>query len=176
LVVAPLVILDVVGFRGAVAEWMDEDTPAPRGALGLAAAVEQLDLATVVETSQALSGELVLERLIETLLVSAVELAGVDRGLLIFVQGNELRVEAEATMAGERSSEARLAETSAQRSASVKLPRSVWSSQSARATGQRRNVPRPITRTFPSKGASRSTKMGARFSSRFLAGFLLPPS
>ena len=94
-------ILDVVGFRGAVAEWMDEDTPAPRGAPGTAAPAEQLDLATVVETSQALSGELVLERLIEKLLVSAVELAGVDRALLIFVRGDELRVEAEATMAGE---------------------------------------------------------------------------
>src|SRR5882724_1869440 len=76
--------------------------PALRGAPGIAAPVEQLDLATVVEASQALSGELVLDRLIEKLLVSAVELAGVDRGLLIFMRGNEPRVEAEATMAGER--------------------------------------------------------------------------
>ena len=61
---------------------------------------EQLDLASV-KASQALSGELVLERLIERLMVTAVELAGADKGLLI-LHGDEPRVEAEAIVDHER--------------------------------------------------------------------------
>jgi len=68
----------------------------------IAAPVEQLDLATVVQASQLLSGEIVLERLIERLTVSAVEHAGADRGLLFLVGGDEPRVEAEAIMGRER--------------------------------------------------------------------------
>ena len=45
--------------------------------------VEQLDLGTVIKASHAVSGEIVLEKLIETLLVIAVEHAGAERGLLI---------------------------------------------------------------------------------------------
>src|SRR5712664_845604 len=61
---------------------------------------ERLDLASV-KASQALSGELVLERLIERLMVTAVELAGADKGLLI-LHGDEPRVEAEAIVDHER--------------------------------------------------------------------------
>jgi len=56
-----------------------------------------LDLATVVKMSQAVSEEIVLDRLIERLLVIAVQHAGAVRGLLVRPQGNELRIEAEAT-------------------------------------------------------------------------------
>jgi predicted ATPase/signal transduction histidine kinase len=58
--------------------------------------VEQLDLGTVIKASHAVSGEIVLERLIETLLVIAIEHAGAERGLLILPHGEEYRVEAEA--------------------------------------------------------------------------------
>jgi hypothetical protein len=60
--------------------------------------VEHLDLATVVKTSQAVSGEIVLEKLIQTLMVLALEHAGAERGLLILPRGDELQVEAEATI------------------------------------------------------------------------------
>ncbi len=59
--------------------------------------VVQLDVETVVKASQAISGEMVLRRLIENLLRIAVESAGAERGLLILLQGGELRIEAEAT-------------------------------------------------------------------------------
>ena len=58
--------------------------------------VEQLDLGTVIKASHAVSGEIVLEKLIETLLVIAVEHAGAERGLLILPHGEEHRIEAEA--------------------------------------------------------------------------------
>jgi PAS domain S-box-containing protein len=61
------------------------------------APVEHLDLATVLKVSQAVSGEIVLEKLIEMLMTTALEHGGAERGLLILVQGDNLRIEAEAT-------------------------------------------------------------------------------
>jgi predicted ATPase/signal transduction histidine kinase len=58
--------------------------------------VEQLDLGTVMKVSQAVSGEIVLEKLIETLMRIAIEHAGAERGLLLLHQREELRIEAEA--------------------------------------------------------------------------------
>jgi len=58
--------------------------------------VEQLDLGTVMKASQAVAGEIVLEKLIETLMMIAVEHAGAERGLLILPHGEELRIAAEA--------------------------------------------------------------------------------
>ena len=49
--------------------------------------VEQLDLATVIKVSQAVSGEIVLEKLIDTLMRTALEQAGAERALLILVRG-----------------------------------------------------------------------------------------
>ena len=69
--------------------------PSPRSTIGVP--VEHLDLATVVRVSQAVSGEIVLEKLIDTLMVTALEHAGAERGLLILPRGDELRIEAEAT-------------------------------------------------------------------------------
>jgi PAS domain S-box-containing protein len=57
--------------------------------------IDQLDLATVVKVSQAISSEIVPEKLIETLLKLALEHAGAQRGLLILPQGEQYRVEAE---------------------------------------------------------------------------------
>jgi signal transduction histidine kinase len=59
--------------------------------------VQQLDVETVVKASQAVSGEIVLDGLIKTLMVIAVEHAGAERGVLVLPRGDELWVEAEAT-------------------------------------------------------------------------------
>jgi PAS domain S-box-containing protein len=58
--------------------------------------VEQLDLGTVVKAWQAVAGEIVLERLIETLMLIGLEHAGAERALLILPHGEKLRIAAEA--------------------------------------------------------------------------------
>ena len=65
----------------------------------MGAPVEHLDLATVIKVSQAVSGEIVLEQLIDSLMRIAVEHAGAERGLLILLRGDALQIEAEATTA-----------------------------------------------------------------------------
>jgi PAS domain S-box-containing protein len=65
------------------------------------APVDSLDLATVIRVSQAVSGEIVLEKLIDTLMRTAIEQAGAERGLLILPRGVEQRIEAEATTGGD---------------------------------------------------------------------------
>jgi predicted ATPase/signal transduction histidine kinase/GAF domain-containing protein len=74
----------------------EERTPASSTAT-IGTPVEQLDMGTVIKASHAVSGEIVLEKLIETLLLIAVEHAGAERGLLILVRNDELRIEAQAT-------------------------------------------------------------------------------
>ena len=59
--------------------------------------VGQFDVETVVKASQALSSEMVLNKVIEKLMRIAVEHAGAERGLLILLRGDEPRIEAEAT-------------------------------------------------------------------------------
>src|SRR5262249_45113579 len=75
-----------------------EPTPDARGTIGVP--VEHLELATVLNVSQAVSGELVLDKLVETLLRTAIEHAGAERGLLIVPRGGDLWVQAEATTSG----------------------------------------------------------------------------
>jgi PAS domain S-box-containing protein len=60
------------------------------------APVEHLDLATVIKVSQAVSSEIVPEKLIESLLRTAIEHAGADRGLLILPRGSEFLIQAQA--------------------------------------------------------------------------------
>jgi PAS domain S-box-containing protein len=55
------------------------------------------DLGTIVKMSQAISEEIVLEKLTQTLLVTAVEHAEAKRGLLILPDGEGQRIAAEAT-------------------------------------------------------------------------------
>ena len=55
------------------------------------------DVAAVVKIYQTLSGEIVLEKLIETLMVIAVQHAGAERGLLVLPKGDKQLIEAEAT-------------------------------------------------------------------------------
>jgi PAS domain S-box-containing protein len=73
----------------------EEPGPAPTSTIG--APVEHLDLATVIKVSQAVSGEIVLDKLLDTLMRTAIEQAGAERGLLILARGAEPRIEAEAT-------------------------------------------------------------------------------
>jgi PAS domain S-box-containing protein len=63
--------------------------------------IEQLDLATVMKVSQAVSEEIVLEQLIEKLMVIAIEHAGAQRGLLILPFGEEYRIVAEGRTGAE---------------------------------------------------------------------------
>ncbi|WP_050421644.1 AAA family ATPase [Bradyrhizobium tropiciagri] len=77
----------------------DKRAPAPAGTIE--APVENLDLGTMIEVSQALSGEIVLEKLIDKLMRAALEHAGAERGLLIVLQGDELRLQAEAVASGD---------------------------------------------------------------------------
>src|SRR6267378_6609201 len=60
-----------------------------------------LDLGTIVKMSQAMSEEIVLEKLIHTLLVVAVEYTDAERGLLILPDGEGQRIAAEATAGDE---------------------------------------------------------------------------
>jgi PAS domain S-box-containing protein len=90
----------------------DEPVPGPTSTIGTP--VENLDLATVIKVSQAVSGEIVLEKLIDTLMRTAIENAGAERGLLILRRGVKQWIEAEATTSGDtiivRSGEASVAE------------------------------------------------------------------
>jgi predicted ATPase/signal transduction histidine kinase/ActR/RegA family two-component response regulator len=87
---------------------LDESYPHLRAELSptpptttIGTSVEQLDLTTVVKVSQAVSGEIVLEKLIDTLMRTALEHAGAQRGLLIVPHGGAQRLEAEATTSGD---------------------------------------------------------------------------
>jgi PAS domain S-box-containing protein len=76
-----------------------EALPSPTSTIGTS--VEHLDLSTVIKVSQAVSGEIVLEKLIDTLMRTAIEHAGAERGLLMLPRGDEQRIGAEATTTGE---------------------------------------------------------------------------
>ena len=72
----------------------EDPAPAPTGTIG--APLAHLDLATVIKASQALSGEIVLDRLMETLMTIALEHAGAERGLLLLLREGVPQIEAEA--------------------------------------------------------------------------------
>ncbi len=77
--------------------YLRDRKPLGDSASTIGTAVEQLDLATVIKVSQAISSEILVDRLIDTLMRTAVEQAGAERGLLILRRGAEQRIEAEAT-------------------------------------------------------------------------------
>ena len=97
------------GAHGKVKQ-LDERYPRLREGRTVAASatigspVEQVDLASVVKASQAISSEMVLPQLIEKLVRIALEHAGADRGLLILLRGGarggEPRIQAEAVTGG----------------------------------------------------------------------------
>jgi PAS domain S-box-containing protein len=95
------------GANGKVRQ-LDESYPHLRAELApspptntIGASVEDLDLTTVIKVSQAVSGEIVLEKLIDTLMRTALQHAGAQRGLLIVPHGGAKRLEAEATTRGD---------------------------------------------------------------------------
>jgi PAS domain S-box-containing protein len=63
----------------------------------IGAPVEYLDVGSVLKAAQAVSSEIVLDKLVERLMRIAVEHAGAERGLLILFPGGEPRIAAEAT-------------------------------------------------------------------------------
>jgi PAS domain S-box-containing protein len=78
-----------------------EEAAAPGPTSTIGTSVEHLDLATVIKVSQTVSSEIVLEKLIDTLMRTAIEHAGAERGLLILPRGVEQRIEAEAITSGD---------------------------------------------------------------------------
>jgi len=77
-----------------------EQEPVAGPTTTIEAAVQQLDLADIIKVSQALSSEIVLEKLIDTLMRTAIEHAGAERGLLILPRGVAHQIVAEATTSG----------------------------------------------------------------------------
>ncbi|WP_114208932.1 GAF domain-containing protein [Acidisarcina polymorpha] len=76
---------------------LSEEQRVPLSSLStIGAPVGQLDLETVIKASQALSGEIMLPRLVERLMQCTVELAGAEKGLLVLVRRGESQIEAEA--------------------------------------------------------------------------------
>ncbi|HTS81723.1 MAG TPA: PAS domain S-box protein [Myxococcaceae bacterium] len=78
----------------------DEEQPPPDSRSTMGETGQHVDLATVLRVSQALSGEIELEKLTETLLRTAIEATGAKRGLLVQARGSELRIQAEAKTSG----------------------------------------------------------------------------
>src|SRR5712671_5895541 len=69
-----------------------------RLAVEIEAQVEHLDLATVINISRAVSGELVLEKLIDAIMRTAIEHGGVERGVLVLLRSTGSRIAAQGTM------------------------------------------------------------------------------
>ena len=76
-----------------------ESAPAATGTIGTP--VEHLDLATVIKVSQAISGEIILEKLLDTLMHTAMAQAGAERALLLLGGETTQRIAAEATISND---------------------------------------------------------------------------
>jgi predicted ATPase/signal transduction histidine kinase len=87
--------------------WLAEESAPSVLSVTIDAPVEHLDVGAVVKASQAVSGEIELSKLIQTLMRISLEHAGAEWGLLILLRGGELRIEAEA-MTGRRNVEVTL--------------------------------------------------------------------
>jgi GAF domain-containing protein len=74
----------------------------PRPTATTGSPVQQLDVASVVKASQAVSSEIVLPKLIERLMTISLENAGADRGLLILPVEDDYLIQAEAEAAGDK--------------------------------------------------------------------------
>ena len=80
---------------------LSEEKQAASGASTIETPVERLDLRTVIKVSQAVSAEMDLDKLVDTLMRAAIEHAGAARGLLILLREDGQQVEAEATTMGD---------------------------------------------------------------------------
>jgi PAS domain S-box-containing protein len=101
--------------------YLREDEPGPGPMKTMGAPVEHLDLATVIKVSQAISSEIVLEKLIDALMRTALQQAGADRGALLLSQMGALRIAAEATTDGSEM----VVSLDNQQAANAALPQSV---------------------------------------------------
>lgn len=90
--------------KADLTQHIPQQVPLPSATRNGAASIDQIDLATVIQVSQAISGEIVLERLIETLMQTALEHADAERGMLILTQGTKQWIAAEATTVGQTTS------------------------------------------------------------------------
>jgi PAS domain S-box-containing protein len=72
------------------------EKPLPDPTSTILTSVERLDLATVIKLSQVISTEIVLEKLLDTIVRTAIEHAGAERGLLILAQDDDYRIVAQA--------------------------------------------------------------------------------
>ena len=79
--------------------WLLEEERAA-AARRIGARIRGVDAITVAKASQAISGEIVLSRLLETLMRIAMENAGAQKGCLIMARGGELSVNAMAAVKG----------------------------------------------------------------------------
>lgn len=70
--------------------------PEPGPTATIATPVEHLDLVTVLKVSQAVSGEVDLQKLITQVLLTAIEQAGAERGVLVRVREGEALIVAQA--------------------------------------------------------------------------------
>lgn len=77
------------------------EEPAPASTSTITAPVEHLDLSTVIKVSQAVSGEIVREKLLDTLMRTAMAQAGAERVLLILARGPAQRIAAKAAICGD---------------------------------------------------------------------------
>ena len=78
-----------------------EPAAAPVNTMAIATPMEHLDLATVIDISQAFSGEMAVEKLLDTLMRLAVKHAGAERAILILLREGEQRIAAEAKASNE---------------------------------------------------------------------------
>ncbi|HEY6633130.1 MAG TPA: AAA family ATPase [Rhizobiaceae bacterium] len=83
------------------APYAREGQPASSSTSTAISPVESLDLATVIKVSQAISGETVHDRLIDTLLRTAMEHAGGEKAVLLLVDGADHRIVAHAATGAE---------------------------------------------------------------------------
>src|SRR5262245_56499946 len=101
--------------------YLREEPASPRSTTTIGTSVEQLDLATVVKVSQAMSGEIVLENLIEKLMMIALENACAECTLL-FIRGGDEYLLASVCVTGRDTVEVHLRQTVATPS---ELPKSM---------------------------------------------------
>ena len=75
---------------------LQEERPPTSPTATIGVLLEQLDVGAVIKASQAVSSEIVIDRLIETLMRIAIEHAGAERGLLVLLRGDAMQIEAKA--------------------------------------------------------------------------------
>jgi PAS domain S-box-containing protein len=95
------IYMDMVALLKQILDRRRVDEAAAVASSTIAAHAEHVDVATVIGISQAVSAEIVLDKLLDTLLRTAVQHAKAERALLILARDAEQRIAAEATTSGD---------------------------------------------------------------------------